>query len=40
MAQEDSEDSKGVLDFRPVSDDGNTPRLVLSTSFDNFEKSQ
>ncbi len=40
MAQEDSEDSKDVLDSRPVSDDGNTPRLVLFTSFYDFEKSQ
>jgi hypothetical protein len=39
MAQEDSEDSKNILNFRPVSDDGNTPRLVLFIFFDNFEKS-
>jgi hypothetical protein len=39
MAQEDSENSKNVLDFRPVSDDGKTPRLMLSIFFDNFEKS-
>jgi hypothetical protein len=38
MAQENSENSKDVFDFRPVSDDDNTPRLVLSTFFNNFEK--
>ena len=40
MAQEDSEDCKNALDSRPVSDDGNTSRLVLSTSSHGFEKSQ
>jgi hypothetical protein len=39
MAQEDNEDNKDILNFRPVSDDGNTPRLVFFTFFDNFEKS-
>jgi hypothetical protein len=40
MAQEDSKDNKNILNFRPISDDGKTPRLVLSIFFDNFEKSQ
>jgi hypothetical protein len=40
MAQEDSENSKDILDFRPVSDDGNTSKLKLSISFYDFEKSQ
>jgi hypothetical protein len=40
MAQEDSKNSKNVFDFRPVSDDGKTLRLVLFTSFNNFEKFQ
>ena len=40
MAQEDSEDSKDVFDSRPVSDDGNTSRLMFFTFFHDFEKSQ
>jgi hypothetical protein len=40
VAQEDSEDSKGGLDPRPVSDDGNLPKLVLSTSSHGFERPQ
>jgi hypothetical protein len=39
MVQKDSKDSKDVLDFRPVSDDGNTLKLIFFTFFYNFEKS-
>jgi len=40
MAQEDNKDSKDVFNSRPVSDDGNTLKLVLSTFSYGFEKSQ
>jgi hypothetical protein len=40
IAQEDSKDNKGALDFRLISGDGKTSILVLFTSFYySFEKS-
>jgi hypothetical protein len=39
MAQKDSKDNKGGLDSCLVSDDGNMPKLVLSTSYYSFERS-